>query len=143
MASEGYVKVMGLLQLKTPRPATGQKLDPGNFCLNLLYYFVITSYFWSQGFLRKAGNQSFCASAVGINRSSHILFKVATSHCKIFHINSLSASALKSKKVGQMTSNWYVTYFQTVELSIPQLNFLGLLNAPYINYIKLQEFMKN
>lgn len=105
-------------------------------------YFVITSYFWSQGFLRKTGNQSFYALAVGINRSSHILSTVATLHCKIFHASSLSVSALQSKKEGQMTSNWYVTYFQTVELSIPQLN-LGLLNTPHINYIKLQEFTRN
>lgn len=81
--------------------------------------------------------------AVGINRSSHILSKVATLECKIFHVSSLSVSALQSKKVGQMTSHWYVTYFQTVQLSIPQLNFLGLLNIPHINYIKLQELLEN
>lgn len=57
--------------------------------------------------------------ALGINRSSHILSKVATLQCKIFHVSSLSVSALQSKKVGQMTSHWYVTYFQTVQLSIP------------------------
>lgn len=88
-------------------------------------YFLITSYFWSQGFLRKAGNQSFSALALGINRSSHILSKVATLHCKISQISSLSVSTLQSKTVGQMTSNWYVEYFKAVELSTPQMNFLG------------------
>lgn len=81
--------------------------------------------------------------AVGINRSSHILSKVATLQCKIFHVSSLSVSALQSKKVGQMTGHWYATYFQTVQLSIPGLNFLGLLNTPHINYIKLQESLEN
>lgn len=61
-------------------------------------YFVINSYFWGQSFLRKAGNQSFSALALGIKRSSHILSKVATSHSKIFHISSLSVSALQSNK---------------------------------------------
>lgn len=84
-------------------------------------YFVITSYFWSQGFLRKAGNQSFPDLAL-----SHILSKIATLHCKIFHISSLSVSTLQSKTVGRMTSNWYAAYFQAIELSISRLNFLGL-----------------
>lgn len=78
------------------------------------------------------------ALAVGINRSTHILSIIASLHPKIFHASSLSVSALQSKKVCEMTSNWY---FQTLELGIPQLN-LGLLNTPYINYIKLQEFKR-
>lgn len=90
-------------------------------------YFVITSYFWSQGFLRKPSCQSFCVLTLGINRSSHILAPVTTLQCKIFHVNMISLLALPSKKVVQITSNWSVlNYFQTVELSTPWLNFLDL-----------------
>lgn len=89
-------------------------------------YFVITSYFWSQGFLRKPSCQSFCVLTLGINRSSHILALVTTLQCKIFHVNTISVLALQSKVV-QITSNWSVlNYFQTVELSTPWLNFLDL-----------------
>lgn len=119
-----------------PKPTTGHKLNPVLSELNTLQSPVP---FEVWVFL---GNLAIIL-AVGINRSSHILSKVATLQCKIFHVSSLSVSALQSKKVGQMTSHWYVTYFQTVQLSIPWLNFLGLLNTPHINYIKLQELLEN
>lgn len=60
-------------------------------------YFVITSYFWSQGFLRKPSYQSFCALTLGINRSSHISAPVTTLQRKIFHVNPISVLALQSK----------------------------------------------
>lgn len=119
-----------------PKPTTGHKLDPALTELDTLQSPVP---FEVRVFLGKLA----IILAVGINRSSHILSKVATLQCKIFHVSSLSVSALQSKKVGQMTSHCYVTYFQTVQLSIPWLNFLGLLNTPPINYIKLQELLEN
>lgn len=73
--------------------ATGHKLDSGSSCTR---YFLITSYFSSQGCLWKPRYLSSQALTPGTNKSSHT-FSSTRSCCKISHISTIAVLALPSK----------------------------------------------